>query len=111
MQKATTPFEKAVAAAIDGTLQAPVIIRGAAQLDPLRFQLAMHKGLLRLAALGIKMKAYRLSDIKVYYGYKGRSAAEVLKEHLSLMEDFEEEREAYLRAVATYQEFGCASQD
>ena len=83
-----TPFEQAVAAGQNGTLKAPVITIGGTQVNPLRFQVVQHKAMLRMAAANIKVRGFRLKDIKAYYGYKGRSAAEVLKEHLSLMESY-----------------------
>ena len=73
-----TPFETAVQAALEGTLQTPTVTTGKGEISYFGYQLAVHKYNLRLMSKGIKCRGIKLSDIKQYYGLKGRTAAECL---------------------------------
>jgi len=73
-----TPFETAVQAASNGTLQTPTVSTPEGSINYFNYQLAVHKYNLRLMALGMKCRGITLTQIKKYYGLKGRTAAECL---------------------------------
>ena len=73
-----TPFETAVQAAVNGTLKTPSVSTSTGNIDYFNYQLAVHKYNLRIMALGMKCRGITLTQIKKYYGLKGRTAAECL---------------------------------
>lgn len=81
-----TPFEQAVQNVKDGKLKTPNVFAGAKPIDYFKYQLASHKFHLSIMASGMRFKGIKFTDLKKYYGLKGRSAKDALPEFLALME-------------------------
>jgi hypothetical protein len=81
-----TPFEQAIQDVKDGKLTAPNVSVGAKPIDYFKYQLAVHKMNLSLMSKGMTCRGIKFTDIKRYYGLKGRSAKAALPEFLELME-------------------------
>lgn len=81
-----TPFEQAIQDVKDGKLTAPNVSVGAKPIDYFKYQLATHKFNLSIMAKGMSFRGIKFTDIKRYYGLKGRSAKAALPEFLELME-------------------------
>lgn len=73
-----TQFEQAVLQVEAGKLNAPVVSNGTGKVDYFQYQLAIHHYNLKLMAKGLKFRGIKLSDLKKYYGLKGRTAADCL---------------------------------
>jgi len=84
-----TPFQQAVQQVEAGKAQAPVVSMGTGRIDYFQYQLAVHKFNLSIMAKGMKCRGIKLSDLKQYYGLKGRTAADVLPQFLKLMDDYQ----------------------
>jgi hypothetical protein len=83
-----TPFEQAVQQVKDGTLKTPTVSMGNAEINYFRYQLAVHKFNLSIMASGMTCRGIKFTDIKRYYGLKGRSAKAALPEFVELMDKF-----------------------
>lgn len=81
-----TPFEQAIQDVKDGKLTAPNVSVGAKPIDYFKYQLATHKFNLSLMAKGMTFRGIKFTDLKNYYGLKGRSAKAAYPEFLALME-------------------------
>lgn len=84
MKAKLTPFEEALNAASAGELKTPVVTYEGRNIDPFKYQLAVHKFQLGIMKSGMQMRGVKLKDLKWYYGLKGRSAADV---HAEFMEN------------------------
>lgn len=69
-----TPFEQAVEQVRQGQLQTPKVLMGSKSMDYFTYQLAVHKFNLGIMASGMTCRSIKFTDIKKYYGLKGRSA-------------------------------------
>lgn len=69
-----TPFEQAVEQVRQGRIQAPKVLMGKMDMDYFAYQLAVHKYNLGIMAMGMTCRGMKFTDIKNYYGLKGRSA-------------------------------------
>ena len=69
-----TPFEQAVEQVRQGRIQAPKVLMGKMDMDYFAYQLAVHKYNLGIMAMGMTCRGIKFTDIKKYYGLKGRSA-------------------------------------
>lgn len=74
MKTTLTPFEQALTDAQDGKLKTPVVIYHGRNIDPFKYQLAVHKFNLGIMKSGMQCRGIKLKDLKSYYGLKGRSA-------------------------------------
>ena len=83
-----TPFEKAQEDVKNGNLKTPQVSAGGKQIDYFGYQLSVHKFNLSLMAKGMTFKGIKFTDIKKYYGLKGRSAKECLPQFLEIMENY-----------------------
>lgn len=83
-----TPFEKAQEDVKNGNLNAPQASASGKQIDYFGYQLSVHKFNLSLMAKGMTFRGVKFSDIKKYYGLKGRSAKECLPQFLEIMENY-----------------------
>jgi hypothetical protein len=83
-----TPFQQAVQQVKDGTLKTPTVFMGAKPIDYFKYQLATHKFNLSIMAKGMTFRGIKFTDLKNYYGLKGRSAKAALPEFLELMEKY-----------------------
>ena len=83
-----TPFQQAVLQVEAGQLQAPTVSYGGSEINYFGYQLAVHKFNLSLMSKGMKCRGVKLSDLKKYYGLKGRTAADCLPQFIQLMDNF-----------------------
>lgn len=79
----TTTFQTAVDSWKAGKLQIPNVSHGDRTINFFLYQLAIHKANLSLMAKGLKIPNIKLGDIKQYYGLKGRTAADCLKDYVT----------------------------
>jgi len=85
-----TQFENAVEAANRGELQTPNVSYGNKKINYFGYQLAVHHFNLKLMAKGMTCRGIKFSDIKNYYGLKGRSANDCLEQFEKIMADYKE---------------------
>lgn len=83
-----TPFEQAQADVKSGKLKTPQVSVGAKQVDYFGYQLSVHKFNLSLMAKGMTCRGITFTQIKKYYGLKGRSAKDCLPQFLELIENY-----------------------
>lgn len=83
-----TPFQQAVLQASEGKLQTPTVSTSGGNIDYFQYQLAVHKFNLSLMAKGIGSRGVKLSDLKRYYGLKGRTAADCLPQFLKIVDEY-----------------------
>jgi hypothetical protein len=78
-------FEEAIASAKAGTLNTPSVSYGGNDVDYFWYQLSVHHFNLKLMAKRITFRNVKLSDIKKYYGLKGRTAQDCLAQFESII--------------------------
>jgi hypothetical protein len=83
-----TPFETAQQQVKDKQLQTPSVSVGAKPIDYFGYQLATHKFNLSLMAKGMGFRGITFTQIKKYYGLKGRSAADCLPQFEQIVADY-----------------------
>lgn len=83
-----TPFEQAQAEVKNGNLKTPQVSVGAKQVDYFGYQLSVHKFNLSIMASGMSCRGIKFTDIKKYYGLKGRTAKECLPQFLEIIENY-----------------------
>jgi hypothetical protein len=92
LQTPKTPFEMAVQKVLAEQIKAPSVIANGRSVPYFKFQLATHHFNLKLMAKGMTFKGIKFTDLKKYYGLKGRSAKECLPQ-------FEEIKDKYLNDI------------
>jgi hypothetical protein len=80
-----TQFEMAIAQAEMGNLETPVVSTSNGNVDYFWYQLSVHHFNLKLMAKRITFRNVKLSDIKKYYGLKGRTAQDCLSQFESII--------------------------
>ena len=85
----TTPFLKALNSVRTGEIKAPEVSYGKGTIDYFKYQLNTHLFNLKVMATGMKFRGVRFSDIKKYYGLKGKSAKDCLPELTKILDDYE----------------------
>jgi len=94
-----TPFEQAQENVKNKKLVTPNVNTdqyqsvGANSIDYFGYQLATHKFNLSIMAKGMKFRGIKFSDLKHYYGLKGRSAKDCLEQFEKIMADYKEKFE------------------
>jgi hypothetical protein len=83
-----TPFEQAHQDWMEGKIQLPRVYHGDSELNPFLYQIAVHKYYLKLMSVGIGTKQVKLSDIKKFYGIKGKSAKDVYNSFTELIKSY-----------------------
>lgn len=83
-----SPFEKNVQKADVDALQLPSVSVGNKKISFFLYQLATHHFNLKIMASGMKFRNINFTDIKRYYGLKGRSAKDCLGQFEKIMADF-----------------------
>ena len=83
-----TQFEQAQESAKLGTLKTPDVSVEGRTIDYFGYQLSVHKFNLSLMAKGMKFRGITFAQIKKYYGLKGRSAADCLKQFEGIMDQY-----------------------
>ena len=59
-------------------------------MDYFGYQLAVHKYNLGIMAMGMTCRGIKFTDIKKYYGLKGRSAKDCLPQFLEVFESYKQ---------------------
>lgn len=88
-----TQFEIAQQQAEAKTLQTPSVTSNGKQIDYFEYQLAVHHFNMKLMARGMKFANIRFTDIKKYYGLKGRSAKDCLMQFEEIMNIYKAKHE------------------
>ena len=85
-----TPFQEALIAATNGKLKVPTVSTMDGQIEYFGYQLAVHKFNLGIMAMGMKCRGITFSQIKKYYGLKGKSAKDCLPQLEQILADYKE---------------------
>jgi hypothetical protein len=85
-----TPFQQAVQQVREGNLQAPSVSMGSKTLDYFAYQINVHHFNMKLMAKGMKFRGITFTQLKNYYGLKGRSAKDCLAQFEQILADFKE---------------------
>ena len=83
-----TQFETAVESAKAGNLKTPSVFMGTGKIDYFGYQLSVHKFNLSIMAKGMKFRGITFSQIKAYYGLKGRSAKDCLPQLVDIINTY-----------------------
>ena len=75
-----TQFQQSMLATENGTMQVPTVSNENGTIPFAGYQLAVHIYSLKIMALGMKMRGVTFTQIKKYYGLRGKSAKECLPE-------------------------------
>lgn len=86
-----TPFQQALQQVKEGKLKTPHVSTGGKEVDFFTYQFATHKFNLGLMAKGMCFKGITFTDIKKYYGLKGRGAKDCLEQFEKIMNDYKAE--------------------
>ena len=86
--KIMTPFQQAILDHLEGKLQVPTVGTASGNINYFGYQLAVHKYNLSLMAAGMKCNGITFTQIKKYYGFKGRTAKDCLPQMTELMSAF-----------------------
>ena len=85
-----TPFQQAVQSVVNGTLQVPSVSTTNGNINYFGYQLAVHKYNLGIMSAGMTCRGITFTQIKKYYGLKGRTAKECLPQLAQIMESFKQ---------------------
>lgn len=83
-----TQFEQAQEQASNGELNTPNVSFGGTNIDYFGYQLSTHHFNLKLMAMGMKFRGIKFTDLKKYYGLKGRTAKECLPQFEEIIGDY-----------------------
>ena len=89
---AKTPFEMAVEQVMKGELQAPRVDANGVRIPYFRYQLSVHHFNLKIMASGMMFRGIKFTDLKKYYGLKGKSAKDCLPQFEEVMKKYLEEQ-------------------
>lgn len=85
-----TPFEVAQQQVKEGLITPPSVSTGTGEVDYFGYQLSCHKFNLRIMASGMSCRGIKFTDIKKYYGLKGRSAKDCLPQFEEIIAKYKE---------------------
>jgi hypothetical protein len=80
-----TQFQQTMLAVENGTMQVPTVSTSTGTIPFAGYQLATHVYALKIMALGMKMRGVTFTQIKKYYGLKGRTAKECIPQLEEIM--------------------------
>lgn len=83
-----TPFEQAQEQVKQGKLKTPSVSLGDKELNYFGYQLSVHRFNLKIMASGMTFRGVKLSDLKKYYGLKGRGAKDCLEQFEQIINDY-----------------------
>ena len=83
-----TDFEKALESVRNGELQAPSVHASGNDVDYFGYQLATHKFNLSVMSRGMTFRGIKFTQIKKYYGLKGRGAKDCLPQLEKIIADY-----------------------
>ena len=81
-----TQFQQTMLATENGTMQVPTVHAEGGTIPFAGYQLAVHVYALKIMALGMKMRGVTFSQIKKFYGLRGRTAKECLPQLQQMQE-------------------------
>ena len=81
-----TQFQQSMLATEEGQQQVPTVVFEGQTIPFHGYQLATHIYALKIMALGMKMRGVTFTQIKKYYGLKGRTAKECLPQLQQMQE-------------------------
>ena len=90
-----TPFQQALLDHLDGKLQTPTVGTSTGNIDYFGYQLAVHKYNLGIMAAGMQCRGITFTQIKKYYGLKGRTAKDCLGQMDQLMDAYKQALRGY----------------
>ena len=85
-----TQFEQALAKVNEGLLSTPSVSMGESKIDYFGYQLSVHHFNLKVMASGMTFKGIKFTQLKKYYGLKGRSAKDCLPQFVEIMERYKQ---------------------
>lgn len=85
-----TQFEQAQEQVKQGTLNTPSVSQGTKEVDYFGYQLAVHIYNLKIMGAGMKFRGITFSQIKKYYGLKGRSAKDCVPQLEQIFAEYKE---------------------
>lgn len=85
-----TQFEEAQKAVKNGNLKPPSVSFEGKNVDYFGYQLAVHHFNLKIMAKGLKCRNIKFTDIKKYYGLKGRTAKDCLTQFEEVQNKYKE---------------------
>lgn len=83
-----TPFEQAQEQVKQGTLKTPSVSVGAKAVDYFGYQLLVHIYNLKIMGAGMKFRGITFTQIKKYYGLKGKSAKECVPQLQQIFDEY-----------------------
>lgn len=83
-----TQFEQALQQVKEKQLQTPKVMTEGREIDYFGYQLSVHHFNLKLMAKGMTCRGIKLSDIKRYYGLKGRTASDCLPQFEAILNNY-----------------------
>jgi hypothetical protein len=83
-----TQFEWALKLVKEKQLQTPKVMAEGRDIDYFGYQLSVHHFNLKLMAKGMTCRGIKLSDIKRYYGLKGRTASDCLPQFEAILDNY-----------------------
>ena len=90
-----TPFQQALLDHSDGKLQVPTVGTTSGDINYFGYQLAVHKYNLSIMAAGMQCRGITFSQIKKYYGLKGRTAKDCLGQMDQLISNYKQALRGY----------------
>lgn len=89
-----TPFEQALQQAQAGELQTPTVSTANGNVSYFGYQLAVHKMNLSLMSKGMTCRGITFTQIKKYYGLKGRTAKDCLPQLVNMLDEYKHSLDA-----------------
>lgn len=83
-----TQFEQALQRVKEQQLQTPTVTAEGREIDYFGYQLSVHHFNLKLMAKGMTFRNIKFSDIKRYYGLKGRTASDCLPQFEAILNNY-----------------------
>ena len=90
-----TPFQQALIQASEGKIQTPTVGTSTGNSAYFGYQLAVHKSNLGIMAAGMQCRGITFTQIKKYYGFKGRTAKDCLPQMDQLMSAYKQALRGY----------------
>ena len=86
-----TDFQTAQQQVSEGNLKTPLVNANGKKIDYFGYQLSVHHFNLKLMAKGMTFKGITFTQLKKYYGLKGRSASDCLAQFETILQGYKDE--------------------
>lgn len=90
-----TPFQQAIFNHSEGKLQVPTVSTASGDVNYFGYQLTVHKYNLSIMAMGMQCRGITFTQIKKYYGLKGRIAKDCLGQMDQLISAYKQALRGY----------------